>query len=83
MYFCFDISIIRQILLVGIHGCWSIFSCATVNIVNCNLHNCAKGGDNMKLQAGQVKEYGTFLNLTLAKKNSPGDGLNGHGVKKG
>jgi hypothetical protein len=37
----------------------------------------------MKLQAGQIKEYGTFMNLTLAKKNKPGDGKNGLGVKKG
>ncbi|ANA79508.1 hypothetical protein C7121_10610 [Paenibacillus glucanolyticus] len=53
---------------------------------NCKLHFMNRLGKEerlMKLQAGQIKEYGTFMNLTLAKKNKPGDGKNGLGVKKG
>ncbi|MGZ0051141.1 lariocidin family lasso peptide [Brevibacillus gelatini] len=37
----------------------------------------------MQLKAGVVKEYGTFMNITLAKKSKPGDGKHGRGVKKG
>ncbi|CAM4194683.1 lariocidin family lasso peptide [Paenibacillus tarimensis] len=35
----------------------------------------------MTLKAGLVKEYGTFMNITLAKKSKPGDGKFGRGKK--
>ncbi|ETB70333.1 hypothetical protein A943_15725 [Bacillus sp. CPSM8] len=35
------------------------------------------------METAQVKNYGTFLTVTLSKKSKPGDGKFGRGVKRG